>query len=347
MQAKAYARNTGEKLEMDRSSVTESDCYRLTLSLIDPNNVWILFLCVFIISNLLVLTSILFNFHRLLLWLQRQENQAKFNILYKASIIVLPCVSILVFLADIVVITEYLRLDFDVDIDDEFEGIFDILFLILPVKVPLVLLLLCLETPVVCFYTHRVNQTSKQRCYQIAHAFALCQIIWFVHRLVNDAIISVVFFVLAPAQTLAIITLILSTIGSTIAFVAIIIYKGCSKKLYSSICCAIFNGLMISGLLFVITLLYIVFVDNGLKSAGIGGHILSLIPPLLATVLGYTIKEKYFKSQTVASPAGTTTARELQKVDQITPVTDSDSEEPPQEDKPLLSEAIPQSKYGI
>ena len=55
------------------------------------------------------------------------------------------------------------------------------------------------------------------------------------------------------------------------------------------------NGFMLFGLLFIITLVFIIFVDNGLKSAGMGGLILSLIPPLAVTVIGYIIKEKYFK----------------------------------------------------
>ena len=92
------------------------------------------------------------------------------------------------------------------------------------------LLIVCLETPVVCFYAHKVHQASNPRHYKIAHAFAVCQIIWFLHRVVNDVIIAVVFFVLAPAQTLAVVTLLLFTIGSTIAFVAFIIYKGCRQK---------------------------------------------------------------------------------------------------------------------
>ena len=64
--------------------------------------------------------------------------------------------------------------------------------------------------------------------------------IWFVYRLVNDAIISAIFFALAPAQTLSIVTLLLAIIASAIAFVAILIYnfEGCSgKNMYSHDLC--------------------------------------------------------------------------------------------------------------
>ena len=58
-----------------------------------------------------------------------------------------------------------------------------------------------------------------------------------------------------------------------------------------------FNGLIICGLLLAITLLYIVLVRNGLKSAGMGGLILSLVPPLAVFTIGLIINQKYFKSQ--------------------------------------------------
>jgi hypothetical protein len=120
-----------------------------------------------------------------------------------------------------------------------------------------------------------------------------------VHRLINDAIISVIFFVLAPAQTLGVITLLLATIASAIAFVAILIhnFNGCNKKMCTHMICVTLNGLIICGLLLAITLLFIVLVDNGLKSAGMGGLILSLVPSFAVFTIGLIINQKYFKSQ--------------------------------------------------
>ena len=74
-------------------------------------------------------------------------------------------------------------------------------------------------------------------------------------------------------------TLLLFTIGGGIAFVAIMIHNGCNERRCSSIFWANFYGVSTCGLLFATTLFYIVLVDNGLKSAGMGGLILSLIPP--------------------------------------------------------------------
>ena len=50
------------------------------------------------------------------------------------------------------------------------------------------------------------------------------------------------------------------------------------------------------GLIFTVTLLFIALVDNGLQSAGIGGFILSLVPPTVIFVIGLCVsREKVLK----------------------------------------------------
>ena len=62
-----------------------------------------------------------------------------------------------------------------------------------------------------------------------------------------------------------------------------------------------------------------------------GGLILSLIPPLAVTVIGYIIKEKYFKSTSSRSE------NELQEVNETTTIQNVDDEaQDPQETTPLL-----------
>ena len=324
-QAKSYARANGiptEKQDTDRSTVsweqTEDPIFT------DPSWTFIPFICIFIPSNLLMLSFNLLSFRKSFLLLQRQGKQAK--ILYQASAIVLTFVNIVALISDIAL----LAMDMGIDVE----------VAVLPQKVPLVVLILILELPLACSNTHNAvlndaNQPNT-RCQRFTHAFALCQIIWFMHRFVNDIIISVVYFVIAPAQTLGIDTLLLTIIGSAIAFVAIIIHKwsrsdGKNKQLYSFVFCTALNGLMICGLLFVITWAFIIFVDNGLKSAGMGGLILSLIPPLTVTVIGYIVKEKYFKSSPSESE------NELQEVNETTAIQNvDDAGQDPQEATPLL-----------
>ena len=270
-----------------------------------PSNAWALVLAIFCFSNIFVLISTLLYFRRVFLWFQQQNKRIK--TLYEASAIVLTCVNIIALISDISIIVSDILHSVA---DPESELFPTIALMLIPAKVALVLLILILETPVACFNTHLLNDNNQMntRCQRFAHAFALCQIIWFVHRAINDAIISVIFFVLAPAQTLSIVTLLLITIASAIAFVAILIYnfKGCSRKICIFMTCAIWNGVIVCGLLLSITLLYIVLVDNGLKSAEMGGLILSLIPPLAVFTIGLIINQKYFKSQTPSTAVTTT-----------------------------------------
>ena len=90
------------------------------------------------------------------------------------------------------------------------------------------------------------------------------------------------------------------------SFYSIMQKKGCSRKMCTHMICVTLNGLIICGLLLAITLLFMVLVDNGLKSAGMGGLILSLVPPLAVFIIGLIINQKYFKSQ--KEPPTTVTA---------------------------------------
>ena len=230
LQAKSYARSNIDgteyrKNEADRSSVSDGVKFDGVVEytdrcqgqaanfLIEPQHAWVLVLGIFYFSNLLVPTTLFLKFQTMFVWLQGQSEQIK--VLYKASATVLTCINIITLISDLYIVVNrsiYSEIAYNT-----------LLLVVLTVKVLIVLLILIIETPMIFIYTHSLNQTKW-----CAHAFAFCQIIWFVHRLINAAIISVVFFILAPAQTLAIVTLLLFTIGSAIAFVALTIYNCCS-----------------------------------------------------------------------------------------------------------------------
>ena len=344
MQAKAYARANGvpnEKQEIDRNTLSCTDMtyepdYKICDTfygcqdksyiyspLIAPRNSWILILCILLLSNLLLLSLIILYFRKIFLWLDQQGNQIK--TLYKASAIVLGCVNIILLTSDIAfIVSDSIHYDSVVNII--------VVYFILPAKGTLAILMLTLETPVVCSNTHGLNQNNgmimNKKRYRFAHAFGLCQIIWFVHRLVNDAIISIIFFIIAPAQTLGVVTLLLFIIASVILFVAIIIHKDFKTIKKSFLVCVAFNGIIICGLLFVITLLFIVFVDNGLKSAGIGGLILSLVPPLAVFVIGFIANQKYNKFKSTNSTTSVDVTMELEGTNKNTAIQIDDKGEP-------------------
>ena len=236
-----------------------------------------------------MLSLVVLSIRKVFLWLQQQGRQT--ILIYKASATVLTIVNI---------ITLGLDLSFSAETYDWFVQV----TILLPSKV---LLLLFLELPVICCRTYELNQNGR-KWYRPLHAFALWQIICFIHRLIIDIIISLVFFILAPAQTVGVVTLLLSVIASAIASVAIIINKGCAgcPESYDSIWCAVFNGILVTGLLLVMTLLFIVFVDNGLQSAGAGGLILSLIPPLLVFGIGIFVKKNSVRSSIISTFLGGT-----------------------------------------
>ena len=222
-------------------------------------------------SYLLVLSLASLSIQKVFLWLQQQGKLTK--LLYKASAVVLTFVNVITLVLDIYFSIKYVVSGLSV----------------LAYKV---MLIVFIELPLVCLGTYERDQNDIKR-YKLLHAFALWQIICFIHRLVIDIIISVVLIIISPAQTLGVVTLLLSIIASAIAFVAIIINRGCASCRTSCkfMFCAAFNGILITGSLLTITLLFIIFVDNGLKSAGMGGLILSLIPPFVIFVIGFFVNK--------------------------------------------------------
>ena len=322
------------KQEMDRSSVS-CDSYRgdddfdhycqiqnnyFDTPFVDPNNVGALIVSIFAFSNLLVLSLVLlFSSKAIEFMLRHQRKQVK--LLYKACAVVLTFFNFAAFASD-------LLLPCSRELDNSKSGS-SIL------KLLLVYIILILEIPVVCYAVYNVDQTNTNNCHRIAHAFAFCQLIWFIHRLVNATIVSVIYFIIAPAQTLGVVTLLFSIIASAIAFVYIIINKGCRRTSCKYILCAAINGVIICGLLVVITLLFLTFVNNGLKSAGIGGLILSLVPPLIVFMIGLFIKRRYSRPTSITSSENETEDLE-QGQRSNAPINDSNSRED-SERQPLIS----------
>ena len=124
-------------------------------------------------------------------------------------------------------------------------------------------------------------------------SFGFCQVLWFAHRLLIDMIMSVIFFIIAPAQTIGIITLLLFTILCAIVFINQLFSIKCQRdrKTLSSLMCisVLLTGIVTVALVLMITLLFITLVDNGLQSSGMGGFILSIIPPIIALIIGLYI----------------------------------------------------------
>ena len=166
-------------------------------------------------------------------------------------------------------------------------------------------LIFILDISISCFNTCKHDHKCKG-----IHALAICQFVWFVHRLATDTIISIIEFVIAPAQTLGTVTLLLSLVVCAILFLYALLKKcqaagcscdncrSCSCKCgtVSAMCCTFLIAICTIGLLIIVTLLFLALVNNGLKSAGVGGFILSLVPPTTVFVIGLCVsREKAVK----------------------------------------------------
>lgn len=280
MQAKAYARAHGrpyEWLDKDRFAViSPTDSLDQDASmLISPATTSVLLMCAFLLANLLLMMVTIMNFDDIHLWLR---HGSKTRALYKASGIVLAMFNLATFTFEIILLNRFIS---DLSIP----------FYYVSVKLPLMIVVFTVEIVTVSYNTYKHR---PMKCLPwIAHTFASCHILWFVHRVVTDAIISITSFIVAPAQTLGVLTLILSTIACVTAFFAYLIHRGLSG-LNRRTCLAMLGGVVVGvttcGLVFIFTLLFIALVDNGLKSTGIGGFILSLIPPTIIFVAGLLVE---------------------------------------------------------
>jgi hypothetical protein len=234
----------------------------------------------YLFLNILILVFTILFFGKVFYWIE-QPQHTKLKELLKASAIVLTFINLGTFIIDVIIHTSY---DYDI---------------YLKLKTVLVLLIFIFDVILSCFNTckHRPGFSSA------VYALALCQITWFLHRLATDIIICVIAFIVAPAQTLGMVTLLLSTIVCAVFFVSLMLKKCqagcncrnciCNRNTFPTICCTLLIAICTIGLIFTVTLLFISLVDNGLQSAGVGGFILSLVPPTAIFVIGLGINREF------------------------------------------------------
>ena len=282
-QAKAYAKSDGNQIHLSTSlediswlkEITEDNPSSFYDSdyVFSSSSIAVLIFCTFLWLNTLILIFTAQYVGRVYTWLKEQPKSLQD--LYKASAIVLTFINLATLVGDLNIFIVFK------DLGNYFT-----------IKVLFTVLIIIVDISVSCINTLKHNH---KRLLGIMHALALCQIIWFVHRLATDTIICVLIFIIAPAQMLGIITLILSTIVCAILFVSSLLKKGCKcrcSKEILSLLCTLLVAICAVGFIATVTLLFIALVDHGLQSAGIGGFILSLIPPTVVFVIGLCINRE-------------------------------------------------------
>ena len=270
-----------------------------------PDSVAALIFCTYFWLNILLLLFTVLNMDKVCCWLKEQRESLKD--MYKASASVLAFINVAALGGDLTIMLSSYPFD---------KGTY------LTIKLLLVVLIIIIDLLVTCLSTLKHSQKTF---HGIMHALALCQIVWFVHRLATYAIISAIVFVIAPAQTLSTVTLLLSTVVCAIFFVSSLFKKRCrccSTEILS-IFCTIFIAICTIGLIITITVLFIGLVDNGLQSAGIGGFILSLVPSTTVFVIGLCVNREiianFYRNVIVSGRATGSADRNINRAADVTP----------------------------
>ena len=137
---------------------------------------------------------------------------------------------------------------------------------------------------------------SNRYVIRFIHTLSICHILWFLHRVGCNLLIFTIFIALAPAQTLAAISLIYSVIFCTIIYVTYILHH--LRNLRRINCCKVVCKLLTTFMLFVLVIMFLIFLtfffsnlaSNGLTSSGLGSIVLSLIAPTIVFVITLKLK---------------------------------------------------------
>ena len=140
---------------------------------------------------------------------------------------------------------------------------------------------------------YRANSNLRSR---IVHNYAICNILWFAHRVGNCFMVSIYFIAVAPSQTIAVITLCISAI---VMFIFVIAFG--VRLCYSRNCITVLKLLglaitLIFALVFLIsfTLIFVDLTQHGLSASDVGSIILSLAIPSLMLMVSFGVK-RYLK----------------------------------------------------
>ena len=155
-------------------------------------------------------------------------------------------------------------------------------------------------TDSVCCFSHR-------HVLRVVHTLAWCQLVWFLHHVGYNLFVTIFFIAIAPAQTLAAITLLYSVLVCTILYIAyninsfrnIINIEGINVNAST---CKLFLAfvlyLLTVAFISLLTLIFNDLAENGLTSSGLGSIILSLVAPTIVFIITLKLKRqlgRFFK----------------------------------------------------
>ena len=175
-------------------------------------------------------------------------------------------------------------------------------------NVPLTCLLTLIEICAISIIGKKIIVSSHIFCIsrpfivRAVHCYALCNMLWFAHRVANCFIVSICYMAIAPSQTIAVSTLLLSAIVIVIAALTSVLhifYSGTSRK-----CLKVCNTLAVLLTVFSIiatsvffTIIFVDLTNHGLSATHVGSIILSMAIPTLILVMSFMLKRYFKRSQ--------------------------------------------------
>ena len=170
------------------------------------------------------------------------------------------------------------------------------------IKYPAIIFLYIIE--IVCLFvlskdfktTDSVCCFSHPHVLRVIHTLAWCQLAWFLHHVGSNLLVAIFFIAIAPAQTLAAITLLYSVLVCTILYIAYNInsfrkYRRCCKRKCKLFLASILYLLTVA-FISLLTLIFNDLAENGLTSSGLGSIILSLVAPTIVFIITLKLKRQ-------------------------------------------------------
>ena len=285
LQAKFYARSYGGNLNIDLK--TDSDkmvVFSTADSLVILFSYMAIFYILYLIIAVLGTYSVSAGLHKLAALSKERSillTIGQLDDLYWAAVVVCGVINITITTLDmryfILLDVIYYKLQATV-----FLGIIEVICLLILSKD-------FKTTDSVCCFSHR-------HVLRVIHTLAWCQLVWFLHHVGCNLLVAIFFIAIAPAQTLAAITLLYSVLVCTVLFIAYNInsirkYRRCCKRK-----CKLFLAyilyLCIIAFITLLTLIFNDLAENGLTSSGLGSIVLSLVAPTIVFIITLKLKRQ-------------------------------------------------------
>ncbi len=175
-------------------------------------------------------------------------------------------------------------------------------------NLPMVCLFTLIELCAISILSKNIEVSGNICCFshpfivRAVHCYALCNMLWFAHRVANCFMVSIYYLPSAPSQTIAVSTLLLSAIVIVIAALTSVLhlfYSGTSRK-----CLKVCNTLDVLLTVFSIiatsvffTIIFVDLTNHGLSATHVGSIKLSMAIPTLILVMSFMLKKYCKRSQ--------------------------------------------------